>query len=174
MNVKIETVEDLVTVIQVCAWAFVVTVIMFVFGGTVFSMLYSVIFVSQPIKTMAPIDQAFTKMLNDIVLLLTGSISTIAGMYGINKGSRALANKLAPTMLPQNPCQPNMMGYQPQYQSPYQAQSQTPNFNWMNFNTAELDENWRPPPPPTTPPTLEHEEERERMAAARAEAHSDV
>ena len=61
MNIKIETIDELILLIQVLAWAFVVVVLMLVFGGTVFSMLYSVIFVSQPIKTMAPIDMAFTK-----------------------------------------------------------------------------------------------------------------
>jgi hypothetical protein len=180
MNVKIETVDDLVTIIQVCAWAFVVVVIMLVFGGTVFSMLYSVIFVSQPIKTMAPIDAAFTKMLNDIVLLLTGSISTIAGMFAINKGARALANKLAPTLLPPPPLgysQPQTFGYpQPaQYQPQYQPQPQQggmPNFNWMGFQNPELDEDWRPPPPPTTPPDHLHPE-REEIANERAAARSE-
>jgi hypothetical protein len=161
-NLKIETVEDLVTLIQVMAWAFVVFVIMLVFGGTVFSMLYSVIFVSQPIKSMAPIDAAFTKMLNDIVLLLTGSISTIAGMFAINKGSRSLANKLAPTILPQYPmgCPPqNQYGYtqQPMVSSSFGYQ-QTPSF----------DNSWTPPPPPTNPPHyLEPDEDRAAIAAAR-------
>ena len=61
-------------------WAFVVCVVMLVFGGLVFTMLYSVTFVQQPLKTMAPIDMAYTKMLNDIVLLMTGSITTLIGM----------------------------------------------------------------------------------------------
>ncbi len=50
MKLEIKSVDELVTVIQVCAWAFVVFVVMMVFGGTVFSMLYSVIFVQQPIN----------------------------------------------------------------------------------------------------------------------------
>ena len=135
-NLKIETVEDLVLLIQVVMWAFVVFIIMIVFGGTVFSMLYSVIFVSQPIKSMAPIDQAFTKMLNDIVLLLTGSISTIAGMFAIKAGAKAIAEKIAPAVLTPPPTAPV-----------------TSNSNalpvWVN---PPLDEEWRAPPPPTTPP----------------------
>ena len=45
----------------------------------VIALLYSVTFVVQPIKAMAPIDQAYTKMLNDIVLLLVGGIGGIVG-----------------------------------------------------------------------------------------------
>jgi hypothetical protein len=148
----INTVDDLVRAIQVCAWAFVILILMLVFGGIVGSMLYSVIFVTQPIKTMAPIDQAFTKMLNDIVLIMASSITTVVSMFAVNKGSQALANKLAPTFLPPQPPMgyvPQPMGYAPQYAPPTTS---TPNFNWMNFQNPELDEEWRAPPPPTTPP----------------------
>jgi len=68
------------------------------FGGIVSSMLYSVTFVTQPIKSMAPIDQAFAKMLNDIVLIMASSITTIVSMFAVNKGSKALAEKIAPSM----------------------------------------------------------------------------
>ena len=60
---------------------------MIVFGGLVFTMLYSVTFVQQPIKAMAPIDMAYTKMLNDIVLLMTGSITTLIGMRVAKRAS---------------------------------------------------------------------------------------
>jgi hypothetical protein len=155
-SLKIQTVEELVTVIQVLAWAFVVFVVMMVFGGTVFSMLYSVIFVTQPIKSMAPIDQAFTKMLNDIVLLLTGSITTLVGMFAINKAAKAVAEKIAPAILAPTPCPP----------TPTPA-SPTTGFNWMGFVNPELDESWTPGPPPTTPPEFLHPE-REEIAQERA------
>ena len=163
MNVKIETVEDLVTVIQVCAWAFVVTVIMFVFGGTVFSMLYSVIFVSQPIKTMAPIDQAFTKMLNDIVLILASSVTTIVSMFAVNKGIQSAAEKIAPSLgiPPTTPTTPLPVS------APQSVTSSYPNFNWMGFQNPELDETWRPGPPPTTAEDYLHPE-REEIANERA------
>jgi len=166
MKLEITTVEDLVTVIQVCAWAFVVFVVMMVFGGTVFSMLYSVIFIAQPIKSMAPIDQAFTKMLNDVMLLMTGSITTLIGMFAINKAAKAVANKLAPSILPQT-CQ-----QYPAYQSTAAAPSTgMPNFNWMGYQNPELDETWTPGPPPTTPPEhLEDDQERAQTALARKEA----
>lgn len=156
-NLKIETVEDLVLLIQVVMWAFVVFIIMIVFGGTVFSMLYSVIFVSQPIKSMAPIDQAFTKMLNDIVLLLTGSISTIAGMFAIKAGAKAIAEKIAPAVL-----------------TPPSTTPVTSNSNalpvWVN---PPLDEEWRAPPPPTTPPDF-IDPAKEEIANERAAARSET
>jgi len=158
MNIKIETIDELILLIQVLAWAFVVVVLMLVFGGTVFSMLYSVIFVSQPIKTMAPIDMAFTKMLNDIVLLMTGSIMTLVGMFAINKGAKSLAEKIAPAVLTPTP-------------APTLAPTPAPasGFNWMGFQNPTLDEDWRPPPPPTTPPEFLHPE-REEIANERAAA----
>ena len=158
MNLKIETVDDLVTIIQVCAWAFVVVVIMLVFGGTVFSMLYSVIFVSQPIKTMAPIDQAFTKILNDIVLLIVGGIGGVMS----RKGVQSLADKVSSTPPQVAPVQP----------APVQSTPAMPNFNWMGIQNPALDEDWRPPPPPTTPPDHLHPE-REEIAAERAAARSE-
>lgn len=160
MKIKIETIEELVTLIQVIAWAFVVFIVMTVFGGTVFSMLYSVIFVSQPIKTMAPIDMAFTKMLNDIVLLLTGSITTLVGMFAINKSAKALAEKIAPAVLTTPPTAPS---------STPAPQSVTPNWNFMGYQNPDLDESWTPGPPPTTPPEhLEPDDVRQEIAAARA------
>ena len=81
-------------------WAFVVCIVMIVFGGLVFTMLYSVTFVQQPIKTMAPIDMAYTKMLNDIVLLMTGSITTLIGMRVAKKASEMIANKAASVLTP--------------------------------------------------------------------------
>lgn len=154
-NLKIETVEDLVLLIQVVMWAFVVFIIMIVFGGTVFSMLYSVIFVSQPIKSMAPIDQAFTKMLNDIVLLLTGSISTIAGMFAIKAGAKAIADKIAPAVLTPPPTTPVASNNLPV---------------WVN---PPLDEEWRAPPPPTTPPDF-IDPAKEEIANERAAARSET
>ena len=43
--------------IEIRIWGFVVIVVMIVFAGITGSMLYSVIFVTQPIKSMAPIDR---------------------------------------------------------------------------------------------------------------------
>ena len=104
-----------------------VTIILF---GIVFSLLYSVTFVTQPIKSMAPIDQAYTKMLNDIVLLIVGGIGGVIGKKGVG----ALAQTIAPTP---TPCPP--MPTMP-------ASGALP--VWVN---PALDETWTPPPPPITP-----------------------
>jgi hypothetical protein len=152
---EIRTVDDLVRVIQVCVWAFVVFVLMLVLGGIVGSMLYSVIFVTQPIKTMAPIDAAFTKMLNDIVLILASSVTTIVAMFAVNKGSQALADKIAPSL----GIQPTPVPTPPSGALPV----------WVN---PPLDEEWRAPPPPTTPPDYvdpAKAEIAEERALARAE-----
>ena len=164
-NLKIETVDDLVLLIQVMMWAFVVFVIMVVFGGTVFSMLYSVIFVSQPLKSMAPIDQAFTKMLNDIVLLLTGSISTIAGMFAIKAGAKALAEKIAPSVIT-----PLTTPTTPLPVSAPQSVTSNDLPVWVN---PPLDEEWRAPPPPTTPPDF-IDPAKEEIANERAAARSET
>ena len=164
MKLEFKSVDELVLLIQVCAWAFVVFIVMMVFGGTVASMLYSVMFVGQPMKSMSPIDQAFTKMLNDIVLLMAGSISTLVGMFAINKGARALAEKIAPAVVPSAP---------PPAPAPAPAApaSGMPDFNWMNLSPVQFDEDWRAPPPPTTPPDhldpAREEIAQERAAAAR-------
>ena len=173
---EVKSTEELIELIKVCGWLFAVVVVMLVFGLTVFSMLYSVIFVTQPIKSMAPIDQAFTKLLNDVVLLLVGSISTLIGMFAINKGAKSFAERMNPPTQPM--CQP--MGYQgsqggfnPSYappQSAYGLPSQP--FGAMPvWKNPELDESWTPGPPPTTPPEhLEDDQEREELAQARKEA----
>ena len=151
-------------------WAFVVCMVMLVFGGLVFTMLYSVTFVQQPLKTMAPIDMAYTKMLNDIVLLMTGSITTLIGMRVAKKGAEMIANKVAPKLLEYNPSPVVQPVAQPVAQPvPVQQSSATPDWNFMGYVNPPLDENWTPPPPPTTPADHLHPE-REEIAQERAAA----
>jgi len=151
-------------------WAIVVCVVMLVFGGLVFTMLYSVTFVQQPLKTMAPIDMAYTKMLNDIVLLMTGSITTLIGMRVAKKASEMIANKVAPVLAP-TPAAPSPTPSPVVYPSAPVVNSSVPDWNFMGYKNPELDESWTPPPPPSTPPHhMEPDHEREQLAAARAEA----
>lgn len=148
-------------------WAFVVCMVMLVFGGLVFTMLYSVTFVQQPLKTMAPIDMAYTKMLNDIVLLMTGSITTLIGMRVAKKGAEMIAEKVAPKLLTYSPSPVVTPAVQPAAQPV--ATSGMPDWNFMNYKNPELDESWVPPPPPKTPPDhLEPDDVRAEIAAARA------
>ena len=156
-------------------WAFVVGVVMLVFGGLVFMMLYSVTFVQQPIKTMAPIDMAYTKMLNDIVLLMTGSITTLIGMRVAKKASEMIANKVAPTLVPPSttPPSPQPQAVAPSISPAPTAQSGTPDWNFMGYKNPDLDESWVPPPPPTTAADHLHPE-REEIANERAAAKDEA
>ena len=140
---------------EVRVWGFVVIAITVILFGIVFALLYSVTFVTQPIKSMAPIDQAYTKMLNDIVLLIVGGIGGIVGKRAVNSAQ----NTFKPTTpTAQQPCISNT--YVPS--QPFGAMPV-----WKN---PELDESWTPGPPPTTPPEhMEPDEDREEIAAARKE-----
>ena len=147
--------------LEVRVWGFVVVMITLILAGIVFALLYSVTFVTQPIKSMAPIDQAYTKMLNDIVLLIVGGIGGIVGKRAVS----GAVNAMKPT-----PPSPPMQQYTYVPQPIPQPSNTMPDFNWMGYKNPELDETWTPGPPPTTPP--EHQEpddERAEIAAARKE-----
>lgn len=147
------TAED----IEVRVWGFVVIAVTCILCFIVVALLYSVTFVTQPIKSMAPIDMAYTKMLNDIVLLIVGGIGGVIGKKGVG----AVVNAVSPP--------PPIPMAQPISAPPMQPSSQ--GFNWMGFQNPALDESWTPPPPPTTPANLqEQDHEREALALARKEA----
>ena len=136
--------------IEVRVWASVVLIVTVILAGIVIFMLYSLAFVVQPIKSMAPIDQSFAKMLNDIVLLIVGGIGGVMS----RKGVQAVGEKLSPTVnlnpptTTLNPPTVNLNGLP----------------TWVN---PPLDEDWRAPPPPKTPPDYLHPE-REEIANERA------
>lgn len=154
---------------EVRVWGFVVGVVTLILCFIVIALLYSVTFVTQPIKSMAPIDQAYTKMLNDIVLLIVGGIGGV-----MTKRAAGAASKMFNPQPPMQPmCQPMMGGMSGGYappQSAYGLPSQP--FGAMPvWKNPELDESWTPGPPPTTPPEhLEDDHERAETAAARKEA----
>ena len=83
--------------LEVRTWSFVVVVVTFILAGIVAFMLYSLAFVTQPLKSMAPMDQAFAKMLNDIVLLVVGGIGGVMS----RKGVQAIADKVSSSPQPQ-------------------------------------------------------------------------
>ena len=82
--------------IEVRIWAFVVVSVTLILMFIVGALLYSVTFVTQPIKAMAPIDQAYTKMLNDIVLLIVGGIGGIMGKRAVSSVAQVLEKKEVP------------------------------------------------------------------------------
>ena len=130
-------------------------------AGIVAFMLYSLAFVVQPIKSMAPIDQAFTKMLNDIILLIVGGIG--GGMS--KKGVQTLSENIAAK---QTPIAPVTAVAPAPATSTWSPPAGSPLPQWIN---PALDEDWRPPPPPTTPPDYLHPE-REEIAQERAAAEA--
>ena len=145
--------------IEVRVWATVVIIVTIILAGIVMFMLYSLAFVVQPIKSMAPIDMAFSKMLNDIVLLIVGGIGGVM----TRKGVQAVAEKLnPPSVVPPTPLA-----------TPPSPTTGMPDFNFMGFVNPKLDEEWRAPPPPTTPPDYidpSKEEIANERAVARLEA----
>jgi hypothetical protein len=159
------TIEEIETYV----WGFVVVVVTLILCFIVVALLYSVTFVTQPIKSMAPIDMAYTKMLNDIVLLIVGGIGGVIGKKGVGTALNAIQG--SPTPPPVQTSAP--VQYTPAtYQTVASvAQNATSGMNWMGFKNPDLDESWTPPPPPTTPPELlEDDHEREHLALARKEA----
>jgi hypothetical protein len=129
-----------------------VTVIL---AGIVIFMLYSLAFVVQPIKSMAPMDQAFAKMLNDIVLLIVGGIGGVMS----RKGVQAVADKVSQSVPSSGT-------------TPTPTPTPTPSGALPVWVNPPLDEEWRAPPPPTTPPDYvdpAKAEIAEERALARAE-----
>jgi hypothetical protein len=164
--------------IEVRVWGFVVIAVTCILCFIVVALLYSVTFVTQPIKSMAPIDQAYTKMLNDIVLLIVGGIGAVMGKKAVGSAAKAFGNP--PPMQPMGQCvgQP-MQGYGQQYgysnnhgfTSSTNGIPSQPFGAMPTWTNPELDESWTPGPPPDTPPEhLEDDHERIQLAAARQES----
>ena len=159
------TIEEVETLV----WGFVVVVVTLILCFIVVALLYSVTFVTQPIKSMAPIDMAYTKMLNDIVLLIVGGMGGVIGKKGVGTALNAIQGTPTPPVPTPAPAPVPQPVPAPQATNTWTSTGSAP--NWMNFKNPELDETWTPGPPPTTPPDyLEPEHEREELALARKEA----
>ncbi len=162
--------------IEVRIWGFVVVAVTLILMFIVAALLYSVTFVTQPIKSMAPIDQAYTKMLNDIVLLIVGGIGGVIGKRAMSSAARAFNPPTQPMCQPMG-YQGSQGGFNPSYGSSYASPQSAYGLPSQPFGAMpvwknpELDESWTPGPPPTTPPDhLEDDQEREELAQARKEA----
>lgn len=96
--------------------------------GIVFVVLYSIIFVTQPLNAISPIDQKFFELIIPIATFLTGTLSGIM-LAGNDKNAQAEAMKAAnkgwerpptpaappaPTFTPPTFTPPNQFGTQPQ------------------------------------------------------------
>ena len=151
--------------IEVRVWGFVVIAVTCILCFIVVALLYSVTFVTQPIKSMAPIDQAYTKMLNDIVLLIVGGIGAVMGKKAVGSAAKSFGAPQPPQPMVGHYVYPTP-GYSNNHGFPSQPFGAMP--TWTN---PELDESWTPGPPPTTPPDhLEDDHEREQLAQARQES----
>ena len=155
--------------IEIRAWAFVVVMVTLILVFIVGMLLYSVTFVTQPIKSMAPIDQAYTKMLNDIVLLIVGGIGGIMSKRAVKSASEAIASTQTypPSVAPSTP-QTAPVPCVPTPVPSVQAFGGLP--QWVN---PPLDESWTPGPPPTTPPDY-IDPAREEIAHERLAARSET
>ena len=143
MKLENHPVQEQVLLVESYVWALVVLIVTVILAGIVFFMLYSVTFVTQPIKSMAPIDQGYLKMLNDIVLLIVGGIGGVMS----RKGVQTLAEKMATPTTP--PVTPPSTPTTPPTPSTSTWVSSGAMPAWVN---PPLDEEWRAPLPPTTPP----------------------
>jgi hypothetical protein len=144
--------------IEVRVWACVVLIVTVILAGIVIFMLYSLAFVTQPIKSMAPIDQAFSKMLNDIVLLIVGGIGGVMSRKGVQAVGEKIASATPSTTPPSTPTPP-----------PATSTWTAPSGGLPAWVNPPLDEEWRAPPPPTTPPDY-IDPEKETIANERAHA----
>ena len=126
--------------------SFVIVVVTLILFFIVVTLIYSVMFVSQPIKAMAPIDQAFTKMLNDIVLLIVGGIGGVM-TKGLTNEATAMMN--------------NVKAGKDAYVAPPVKE-----ISFVSSGGGSSG-SWTPPSPPTGLPVLEGDEERMRTATAR-------
>ena len=163
MKLENHPVQEQVLLVESYVWALVVLIVTVILAGIVFFMLYSVTFVTQPIKSMAPIDQGYLKMLNDIVLLIVGGIGGVMSRKGVQTLAEKMATPTTPPVTP--PSAPTTPP--PPSTSTWVSSGAMP--AWVN---PPLDEEWRAPPPPTTPPDY-IDPEKEKIANERALARAD-
>ena len=130
-------------------------------------MLYSLAFVVQPIKTLAPLDQAFAKMLNDVVLLIVGGIGGVMS----RKGAQAIADKVSQALPTTTP--PATAPAPAPAAAPATSTWTAPAGGLPAWVNPVLDEEWRAPPPPTTPPDF-IDPAKEEIAQERAAARSET
>jgi hypothetical protein len=73
--------------IEVRVWATIIIGLFFVLAISTLSIIYSITFVEQP-PVMSPIDEVYTGILKDIMLLCIGAISGLASGKVLNRNDR--------------------------------------------------------------------------------------
>jgi len=114
--------------------------------GIVFVVLYSLIFVTQPMNGMSPVDNKFFELIIPIATFLTGTLSGIM-LAGDDKELRAKAIDAASKSAPPpvsggSPSGPGPSGFPSSMNRPPMAPPMTPPLSGMP----------PPPPPPMAPP----------------------
>ena len=116
--------------------------------GIVFVVLYSIIFVTQPLNAMSPIDQKFFELLIPISTFLTGILSGImlAGKDDKEAKMKAIEAATRPTTVSPNPTPTTggSIGPRPMMPPPAPMMGSSP------FGPAPSI--MAPPPPPNVPP----------------------
>ena len=95
--------------------------------GIVFVVLYSLIFVTQPLNAISPIDQKFFELIIPIATFLTGTLSGIM-LAGNDKDAKMKALEAAtrPTPVSPSPTSPAPTSFGPK---PFAPAPMTPSFN---------------------------------------------
>lgn len=71
------------------------SVLIIVFGASMLTVVYSLVWVTQPMSGIAPADKQFFKLLETMTTFLAGSISTLVTTKIAERGIQAYANSQA-------------------------------------------------------------------------------
>jgi hypothetical protein len=69
----------------------------FVFSISVCTMLYSLVFVTQPINKQAPNDAAFIDLVSTLCVFMTGSLAGVLSANGLKSKPKEVQNETQPT-----------------------------------------------------------------------------
>lgn len=122
--------------------------------GIVFVVLYSIIFVTQPLNAMSPIDQKFFELLIPISTFLTGILSGImlAGKDDKEAKMKAIEAATRPTTVSSNPTASTSLSSTPRPMMPTPGAPASPFGAPTPFGSSGAFSPPNPPPPPNVPP----------------------
>jgi len=122
--------------------------------GIVFVVLYSLIFVTQPLNAISPIDQKFFELIVPIATFLTGTLSGIM-LAGNDKDAQKMALQAATrptTPSPMSPMMPGQMGSPMMTPSPFGNTMAPPSSYTGGPTTYQQPQQFAPAPmPPFVP-----------------------